>query len=84
MRRASPNPLTGRSMTIAPRKALKFAEEPNLQQMSKEFDGFSAENKLFHSTFSRRKGINQGRKRRGACCGTEAVSPPGRALYFAW
>ena len=60
MRRASPNPLTERSAIIAPRKALKFTAGPNPQGMSKEFDGFSAENKLFHSTFSRPKKNNQG------------------------
>jgi hypothetical protein len=52
MRRASPNPFTDRSVIIAPRKALKFTAAPNPQRISKEFDGFCAENKLFHSTFS--------------------------------
>jgi hypothetical protein len=37
---------------VALRKALKFTAAPNPQRMSKEFDGFCAENKLFHSTFS--------------------------------
>ena len=46
MRRASPNPLTHRSVMVALRKALKFTAAPNPQRMSKEFDGFCAENQI--------------------------------------
>jgi hypothetical protein len=51
MRRASPNPLTERSVIVAPRKALKFTAAPNPQRMSREFDGFGAETDCFTPHF---------------------------------
>jgi hypothetical protein len=53
MRRASPNPLPGRSMIVAPAKGHSYLRRHQIDAaMLEEFDGSCVEKKLLDPTFS--------------------------------